>query len=135
MIIKLMGTHEEIQVSKSYGKEVTTTYRSEHVPRARVTDIHKMSENRNLSIIQVGGSGRGYARYKGIPFMAFNDYHISAAEYAIRRKMDWPIGYPGMITTKEVFPDEPPRNPPRRTSKKDSFTRFDAENPEDLFNT
>ena len=138
MIIQLMGTHEEAQLSKVYGTETTATFRNEHVPRARITDIHKISENPNLSIIQVGGSGRGYARYKGIPFVAFNDYHISAAEYAIRRGMDWPTGMPGMFTTKEVPPDDPLRVPPKGKPRNAKKGRGDAgltdnENPEDLF--
>ena len=137
MMVKLMGTHEEIKVSKAYGREVTTTYTTEHVPRARVTDLHEISENPNLSIVQVSGSGRGFARFKGIPFVAFIDYHISAEEYANRCKLGWPTTLPGMFTAKESQLANPIRDLPKRKRQnpqgRSDFDRRGNDSPEDLF--
>ena len=87
MMEHLMGTREEIQVSTTRSsRDSSTTYRTEHVPRARVTDLHAISENPKLSILQISGLGVGYARYNGTPFVCYSDYHISAAQYEKRKK-------------------------------------------------
>ena len=139
LLQQLMGTMEEIQVTHTTGgKENTRSYRTEHVPRARVTDIHTVSENPNLSFLQIGGSGRGYARYQGIPFVCFNDYHISAEEYTQRRNMPWPSNLPGMFETKEVSQADPFIASPKPKAEKRNPRfpdNFDArgDDPQDLF--
>ena len=108
MMEHLMGTREEIQVSTTRGRrDSSTTYRTEHVPRARVTDLHKISENPNLSILQISGLGRGYARYNGTPFVCFSDYHISGTQYEERKKGLWPTNYEGMFEAKEISQADP----------------------------
>ncbi len=129
---KLMGTREEIQETLTVGTERSSrSYRTEHVPRARVTDLHTISENPFLSVLQVGGSGRGYARYNGIPFVCYNDYHISAAEFERRRKMPWPYEMPGMIDAREVHTSRSVRKP-KREKQPPHKPRIDNE---DLFGT
>jgi len=106
MLSTLMGTHEEVQETITTGKAGGRSYRTEHVPRGRVTDLHTMSENRYLSAMQIGGGGRGYARYNGIPFICYNDYHITPEEFHRRKKLPWPQDLPGMIVAGETH--EPP---------------------------
>jgi hypothetical protein len=116
MLSTLMGTHEVIQETVTVGTEVSRSYRTEHVPRARVIDLHTMSENRNLSVLLVGGSGQGYARYNGTPFVCYNDYHITPEEFKRRKDMPWPHDLPGMIDageTHEPRPEVKPRRKPR----------------------
>jgi len=72
-----------------------------------VTDLHAISENPNLSILQISGLGRGYARYNRTPFVCFSDYHISATEYETRKKGLWPTNYEGMFEAKEVLQADP----------------------------
>ena len=108
MMEHLMGTREEIQVSTTRSsRDSSTTYRTEHVPRARVTDLHAISENPKLSILQISGLGVGYARYNGTPFVCYSDYHISAAQYEKRKKALWPTNYEGMFEAKEVSQADP----------------------------
>ncbi len=108
MLEYLMGTKEEIEVTESRNRRETTySSRTVHVPRARVTDLHTISEDPNLSILQIGGSGKGYARYHGIPFVAYSNYHISEDEFARRSKMPWPSDLVGMFDTKEEAQADP----------------------------
>jgi TraM recognition site of TraD and TraG/Helicase HerA, central domain len=126
---KLMGTREEIQVTETTGTQQSSrSYRTEHVPRARVTDLHTISENPFLSVLQVSGSGRGYARYNGIPFVCYNDYHISAEEFERRKKLPWPNDLPGMIEAREQHPPQPGPAP-----KRDTRTRHRRNENDDLF--
>lgn len=116
MLSTLMGTHEIVQETVTVGSEVSRSYRTEHVPRARVIDLHAISENRNLSVLQIGGSGQGYARYNGIPVVCYNDYHITPKEFQRRKDMPWPHDLPGMIDageTHEPRPEAKPRRNPR----------------------
>lgn len=113
----LMGTREEVKVTHTVGRDQSSrSYTTEHVPRARVTDLHTISENRNLSVVQVIGSNDGYGRYNGIPFVSYNDYHITPEEFARRKKLPWPCDLPGMIEAGEShdppLPPSPPRRPP-----------------------
>ncbi len=108
MVEHLMGTREDIEVTESRNsRETTYSSRTVHVPRARVTDLHTISEDPNLSIVQIGGSGKGYARYHGIPFVAYSNYHISADEFELRSKKPWPSDLEGMFDTEEEAQADP----------------------------
>lgn len=114
---KLMGTRERVEVSEMHGKDgVSYTYRTQQVPRASVTDLHTVSEDPRLSILQISGTGRGYARYSGIPFVCQSDYHITKKEYEKRKQFPWPMTLPGMMLSKESLdwrqgPDSSPKSP------------------------
>jgi hypothetical protein len=129
---KQMGTHEEVQVSTTHTSSGTnTSYKVDHVPRARITDLHTISEHPNLSVLQVGGSGRAYARYRGIPFICYSNYHISKQEFERRKKLGWPNDLPGMIKAKEEAQTVSFKSPsskkgkPRRNSDTDNDNRPD----------
>ena len=118
MLSTLMGTHEVVEETITTGAGGThRSYKTQNVPRARVTDLHTMSENRNLSALQIGGGGRGYARYNGIPFICYNDYHITPEEFDRRKKMPWPQDLPGMIVAGETH--EPPNIRKSTRNKRD----------------
>lgn len=142
LLQELMGTHEQVQITHTYSsKDSSRSYRTEHVPRARITDLHAMSENPNLSVIQISGSGRGYARYSGIPFVSYNDYHVSPEEYASRKDRAWPSDLPGMMESKETSQADPfvanaVKRKPNSNKKNPRFKdkrEGENENPEDLF--
>lgn len=115
---KQMGTHEEVQVTHTQtDKGTNRSYKTDHVPRARTTDLHTISEHPNLSVLQVSGSGRAYARYRGIPFVCYSNYHISKDEFERRKKLGWPNDLPGMIKAKEVAQTDSLKNPSPKKGK------------------
>ncbi len=131
---KQMGTHEEVQVTTTRTDKGTNwSYKTDHVPRARTTDLHTISENPNLSVLQITGSGRAYARYRGVPFACYSDYHISKAEFERRKKLGWPDDLPGMIKAKEVAQTDslkspsPKKGKPRRKPDADNDNRPDRD--------
>ncbi|MBN8600632.1 MAG: TraM recognition domain-containing protein [Planctomycetes bacterium] len=101
-LMMLMGTTEVEKSTVTRGNQGrSVSYTTEHEPRVRVTDLHAISENSELSILQVSGRGRGYARYSGTPFIAQSEYHISETDYQDRKQMPWPTNLPGMIPCTE----------------------------------
>ncbi len=119
MLQKQMGTHEEIQVTTTRSENGTSrSYKTDHVPRARTTDLHAISENPNLSVLQISGSGRAYARYRGIPFVCYSNYHISKDEFERRKKLGWPDDLPGMIRAKEVAQTDSLNSPNPKKGKR-----------------
>lgn len=101
----LMGTYEKIEVTESRNaRDTTRTYRKVSVPRATVNDLHAISEHPNLSILQIGGQGKGYARYRGVPFVVHSSYHISEKEFNDRKNKPWPTNLEGMMIAKDEFP-------------------------------
>lgn len=126
----LMGTTEVTRETVSRGPDGTTTsYQQEHEPRARMTDLHAISEESSMSVLQIAGRGRGYARYNGIPFVCYSEYHISEEEYLHRKSLPWPSDLPGMIVAKESYDSLQPSS--SVTPKKKSNTRLNQD--PDLF--
>ncbi len=127
---KQMGTHEEVQVTTTHSSKGTnTSYKVDHVPRARITDLHTISEHPNLSVLQVGGSGRAYARYRGIPFICYSNYHISKTEFERRKKLGWPNDLPGMIKAKEEVQIVSFKSPSNKKPKRGRKPDLDNDNP------
>lgn len=126
----LMGTTEVTRETVSRGPDGTTTsYQQEHEPRARMTDLHAISEESSMSFLQVAGRGRGYARYNGIPFVCYSEYHISEEQYLNRKSLPWPSDLPGMIVAKESYDSLQPSS--SVATKKKSNTRLNQD--PDLF--
>ena len=65
----------------------------------------------------------------GIPFVCYNDYHISAEEFERRKNLGWPTELPGMLIASEVHDLESKRKPQNRNPP----SRKRAPNNDDLF--
>jgi hypothetical protein len=123
-----MGTHEEVQVTHTHtDKGTNRSYKTDHVPRARTTDLHTISEHPNLTVLQVSGSGRAYARYRGIPFVCYSNYHISKEEFERRKQLGWPDDLPGMIKAKEVAQTDSLKSPPNKKPKRGRKPDLDSD--------
>jgi hypothetical protein len=103
-LMMLMGTTEVEKTTVTHSNQGrSTSCTMEHEPRVRVTDLHTVSENSELSILQISGRGRGYARYSGTPFITRSEYHISESDYQKRKQIPWPTDLPGMIPCTESY--------------------------------
>lgn len=92
-VASLFGTREEVDVSFHDGGERSSTItRLVEKPRISTTDLHTISDNPHLSVMQITGLRSGYARYRGIPFVVTSDFHISRDEYQRRCNFGWPPG-------------------------------------------
>ncbi|MDZ4848518.1 MAG: type IV secretion system DNA-binding domain-containing protein [Pirellulaceae bacterium] len=100
------GKRDEIRSSYTENDNGTSrTWRVEEVLRASNTDINAISNDPHLSILQITGDRKGYGQYRGVPFVARSEFHISNDEYKKRRKYSWPTDMPGMITGSTTIID------------------------------
>jgi hypothetical protein len=137
-VMALCGTKEELQVTVHHGQEkVTSSSVWVDKPRMSATDIHQVSDNPHLSILRISGVRSGYARFRGIPFVARSEFHISAKEYQRRLAFKWPIDLTGMIQNRDLAQQiigptlGNESNKPRRTPKRTRTS--DQAWPQDLF--
>ncbi len=99
----LFGEQKEVKEAVSHthgGKLYTQTLES--APRITITDLHTIFDDPSLSVIKITGTRKGYARYRGIPFVMRSHFHITEAEYKRRRAFEWPSDLPNTMEVRET---------------------------------
>jgi hypothetical protein len=106
----LSGTRNVIDTAKSVtssqnGTTCSETSRTVKEPRINVGDALFVSDHSALSILRITGARSGYAAYRGLPFIARTNFHISRSEFERRGKFKWPSVGAGLIPSREVRPE------------------------------
>ncbi|TWU37513.1 TraM recognition site of TraD and TraG [Novipirellula aureliae] len=103
MVGKLFGTHKEVHKSETQSRNGTSVQRSlRDAPRITITDLQQISDDPFLSVTKITGVRDGYSKYRGVPFVVRNQFHISGKEYERRRDFVWPTDLPGMMMVEEL---------------------------------
>lgn len=105
----LGGLRTADDVSKSIrqtvdGMQTAETVRQVQLPRISLNDALRVSNTPELSFMRINSCRVGYSRYRGLPFVVRNDFHITEEEFQRRKTSPWPSDLPGMITSEEILP-------------------------------
>lgn len=133
---KLFGTHKEINVTNTRSDRGQSVSESLHDSgRTTTTNLHEISDNAFLSVTKLLGDRRGYAQYRGIPFVTRTQFHVTEEEYDKRMKFQWPDTLPGMMEVSELpLPKKPVTSKARPKHDADGNTKkFDPLANGDLF--
>ncbi|MEO8271081.1 MAG: TraM recognition domain-containing protein, partial [Aureliella sp.] len=90
-LTKLFGSYKKVheKVTESpRGRSVSRELKNE--PRITTNNLQQISDDPFLSVVQIDGERHGFARYRGVPFVLRNSFHISDQEYRERLKFQWP---------------------------------------------
>jgi hypothetical protein len=105
-IERLSGFREvdDVTTSVSRSSNSTTTSTTTHKrkePRISLQQAIYVSNDTNMSIMRIMGARRGYAHYRGLPFISCCRFLISEEEYHRRRDFPWPELRPGLVLASE----------------------------------